>query len=615
MFILSVAPLTKISLPNPQTLIYFSSRQLKIGSIVLISLKNRDIAGVVISNEKLIPSRKIHLKKTANFTLRKIKKILCAKPFLQKWQIEIAIEMAKYYYEPLGLFLQLFFPKIITKKMFFKNYLFKQNEFTHQKQKIIFQAYDFNKEVLLHQIQQNPGVTLFLTPDIIAAKNWSNYLKNFSNTVLIYSKLSPQKKLQSWQTSQKLTKGVIVGTKTALWYLNSKVNLIILYNANSDYFKSWDQHPKYDARTALKIFNQKLGIKVLLVDQVLGSHFISLKNHQKKEFIAPYQFIKLKDNDSLINEEKIFSEALQENLNKIINTKKRALLYLNKKGYAKVVLCKNCGFVPKCNRCFLSLHLQDNHLICHICQKIDNAFNFCPKCKGHNFGYFQLGGEFIYKKIKENFPQLKIFKFDLNNALTNKKQLEIIKEFYASSPAVLIGTSLLFKITPDFYPPVDLAVVLNIDYDLFFPDYNAKEKTYLNLLKLNSLSQKLIIQSFQDFLEQFDFNEELTLRKMMKYPPFYKIVKLTLVAKKMNLLPRAKMLFDVLSEAVKLCIKKFNLTENDIILQGPLKKISKKNLSYNIIMKFSLNSFKYKNKLLQLIPVKADIDVEPKTIL
>lgn len=617
MRILSVAPLTKIPLPSPQALLYFHRNRLDVGSIVLITLKNRNVPGVVISCEALTSSKKMHLKKSAGFVLRKIQKTLCKKPFFNNWQIKIAKEIARHYYEPLGLCLSLFIHKQILKSLSFKNYTH-NNDIKHHKAEVgvNYEKYDYNKESVLKKIQNNDGVTLFIASDIISAQNWHNYLKNYSKTILIHSKLSRKKGLDVWRSARELTRGIIIGTKTALWHINPRVKLIILHNVGSDYHKSWDQHPKYDARRVVNIINNELGANVILLDQKPCLNFVKLKGHNEKLTIAHCKFVSLKDGKSFINEKNIFSEILVQNLNKIIANNGRALLYLNKKGYAKVVLCRGCGFIPRCDKCQLSLNLINNDLACNVCGKSHNAFNICPRCEGHHFIYFSLGGDFIHKKIKETFPEIKVLKFDLHSAPTIKKQIEMVKEFYASSPSILIGTSLLFKITPDFYPKVDLAVALNIDNDLFFPEYDAAEKAHLNLLKLSAISNKLIIQSFQDTFEQFDLNEELYLRKTMKYPPFYKIVKITVPAKKtFDVSPRAKTLINFLADAAQRIIKSLNLTEVDIILLGPIRKIAKNGASYDIIIKFSHNAFQYKNKLLQLIPVKVDIDVEPKSIL
>lgn len=615
MFIISVAPLTKIPLPARQTLTYFYLAKLKRGSIVLVSLKNRELPGVVLSCEKLSPLKKFQLKKSADFMLKKIKKVLCQKPFLAHYQIKIAQEIARYYYEPLGLCLKLFIPSKILKDQSFKKFaIAKEFKPSKPRQSIEFLKYDFNKEILLKKIRENDAVTLFIASDLIAAQNWADYLKKYFEVVLIHSKFSPQKRLEAWQKSQALKSGVIIGTKTAFWQINASVRLIILQNASSDYHKAWDQHPRYDIRTLVKLINRQLGIKVILSDSAMSiDNYPNIQNNIID--LAPSEYVNLKSGQDFIEEKSIFSQVLIENLKAVVLKNNRAILYLNQKGYAKVILCASCAYVPKCQNCALALNLIKNKLICSSCAFTQEAPNVCEKCQSHRFIYFKLGTDFIEENIRRIFPGLKIFRFDLNYAPTFKDQVKIIKNFYLASPAVLIGTSLLFKITPDFYKKVALASVLNIDYDLFLPDYQAREKTFLNLLKLRAISDKLVIQSFQDKLEIFDYQKEYQIRKLLKYPPDYKIIKITIRASKGSVLSKAKMLFNFLKSAAGQLIKKFGLKDSDIIIQGPIRNFKKSAPEvYQIIAKFSQSAFQYKNQLLQLIPIKVDIDVEPKSL-
>jgi len=628
MFILSVAPITKIPLPASQVFSYFYKDNLNTGAVVSVVLNNRTVPAIVLSCEKLTPLKKMHLRKTSTFTLKKIKKVLCKRPFLSDFEIKLAQKIAKYYYEPLGITLKLFIPGQILKKQNFNKYCF-QNEFHKNKQKnpIVFKEYDYNKEIVLNEIKNTKGVTLLLVPDLISLKNWSDFLaKEINQITIFHSKLSPNLSLKAWEKSRTQNQGLIIGTKLALWRINQYTQKIIILNCNSVFYKSWDQHPKYDSRQVVKIINEELGIKVILIDTALNVENYDLAKNKKiqisnainqsKTFNGAKLINLLNKEKTFINEENIISEELLARLKNILTENKKAILYINKKGYAKIVLCSSCAFVPKCEKCGISLNLVNQNLVCSSCGATYKAFDICPKCQNYNFIYLKLGVDFIYKKLRLLFPEIKIFRFDLNNAPKLKDQLKILQDFYFQSCAILVGTSLLFKLSPDFYPKVDLAFALNFDYDLFFPQYNAFETTYLNLLKLKALSNQLMIQSFQEKITDFDYDQELKIRKLLKYPPFYKIVKITLnPSKKNDNLARAKMLINFLSEMAKMIVKKTNLSQDDIIIQGPILKLAKNKQILNIILKFSQESFQYKNKLLQLIPIKVDIDVEPKSIL
>lgn len=638
MYILSVVPLTKISLPSSQFLTYFYRQDIAVGAIVQIVLKNRKVLAIVLKSEKLTPSKKQELKKIASFALKKINKVLTKNPVLYPFQIKWAKEIAKYYYEPLGTCLNLFLPKKILKKANFKDLEIKyDNEINVTQEKIYFKKYNYNLNSILTKIKKTNGVILFVTADLIALENWVKFFNNkISNINIIHSKLPPKIYLKTWLNIKKQTHGLIIGTKSALWSLNINTKLIIIDNCNSVYYQSWKQHPRYDTIQAVKILHQITKIKTILLDNVISlNNYYEIKEGKisflnklpEKISLNPSLFINLKRHYNVNNHnntQNIFNQKLIDILTKIIKNKQRAILYINKKGYAKIIFCRSCGFILKCPNCQISFNyytiatdnnIQPPFLLCQSCGKIEQPPDFCLKCKSYDFIYFQLGEDFIIKELQKKFQNIKIFKFDSDTAPKIKDQKKILNEFYSSSPAFLVGTSLISKIRPDFNIKADCAIALNIDYDLFFPNYFSQEKTLLSLIHLQNISNSLVVQSYQDKIEDLIFEKELATRKLLGYPPFYKIVKITILPKKTyNTLSQAKMLFNFLSDMTQKMIKHYKLNEKSLTIQGPIPSLLKEKIIYLIIIKFSDLAFQYKNKLLQLIPIKVDIDVQPKNI-
>jgi len=338
---------------------------------------------------------------------------------------------------------------------------------------------------------------------------------------------------------------IVIGTRSAIFAPIENLGLIIVDEEHDPSYKEEGLQCKYHARDlAIKRAKQEN------IPVILGSATPSIKTYYFAKTKKYYLFT-LKERPfvclpkiKIINHEgfKLFSTQIKHEIQKVLEKGNSVFLYLNRRGYAPIVKCNECGYIWMCPNCGISLtyHKDENVLLCHHCNFKIYSFRVCPDCEGTSIKLLRAGTQRIEEEVKREFPDVEVFRFDRDVINTKKKLMEILEKLYKDTPKIIIGTQM--GIHGHNFPNVELVAVLRAEEGLFLPDYKAGERVFQLLIQAcgragrEGEQGKVILQTFlsehyvlnyvisQDY-EGF-FEKELELRKIYGFPPFNRLARI-----------------------------------------------------------------------------------------
>jgi len=404
---------------------------------------------------------------------------------------------------------------------------------------------------------------LYLLPEIgLTTQIISRLNKVFGNKVGIYhSKLNDQERVEIWnkilhfEAEESSSYQLIIGARSSLFLPFSKLGLIIVDEEHDTSYKQNDPAPRYHARDAAIVLGNINKIPVLL-----GTATPSLESYFNAKS-GKYGYVGLNERYSGIEMPMILTANLKEaykrkqmksqltpllfdEMNRALQNKEQIILFQNRRGFSPFVQCKACNWIPKCRNCDVSLtfHKHNNSLICHYCGFSINLPDHCPDCGNEEITTKGFGTEKVEEDIALLFPEARIERIDLDTTRSKRAFERITGAFDNGSIDILIGTQMITK-GLDF-SNVSLVGILNADNILNHPDFRAYERSYQLLAQVsgragrknkqgkviiqtsdpeNSIIQKVINNNYEAM-----FQEQLSERKQFKYPPFYRIITITL---------------------------------------------------------------------------------------
>ncbi len=440
--------------------------------------------------------------------------------------------------------------------------LAKLNE-SHEQQKVVLlhgvtssgktQIY-INK--IKEQIKQNKNV-LYLLPEIALTGQMIQRLRKvFGSEVGIYhSKFNPQERVEIWNKVAKGKYKIIVGVRSSIFLPFLNLGLIIVDEEHDSSYKQQDPAPRYNARDCAIKLAQIMDAKV-----ILGSATPSFESYQNA-LDNKYGLVKLTKRYGgvepplikIVNmqEEKAkkrmrthFTQTLLTAIEKTIAAKEQIILFKNRRGYAPVIQCKSCTKIPQCIRCDVSLtyHKYSKSLKCHYCGYNVPELSKCPDCQSSNLTMKGFGTEKIEDELKVIYPEAKIERMDLETTRSKTGFMNIINRFEEKEIDILVGTQMVTK-GLDF-DNVGLVGILSADSLLNYPDFRAAERAFQLMLQVSGRAGRrqkrgdVIIQTNdnnRDIFKQIineDFysfyNTEITERRNWQYPPFNRVIEITL---------------------------------------------------------------------------------------
>ena len=393
---------------------------------------------------------------------------------------------------------------------------------------------------------------IFLVPEISLTPQMLSQLRaRFGQqAAILHSGLSAGEKFDEWHRLRTGEAKIAIGARSAVFAPVENVGVIILDEEHDGSYQS-ETAPRYSTAEIARLRAAYNGCKL-----VLGSATPSVESYLKAAE-GEYNLIELPER---INKRPLpeivvadmrrevrrgnaspFSAALREELEACLDAGKQAILFLNRRGFAQSVVCRDCGAVVKCAQCDVSLtyHSEENCLKCHYCGAAYRMLTACPACGGVHLSYTGTGTQRVVGELKKLFPAARILRMDVDTTSGKEGHYKILKRFADHEADILVGTQMVAK-GHDF-PGVTLVGILDADMSLHFSDYRSGERTFQLITQVAGRSGragekgKVVLQTYDPenyilrFAVQYDykgfFRHEAALRKSTAFPPFARIVR------------------------------------------------------------------------------------------
>ena len=401
---------------------------------------------------------------------------------------------------------------------------------------------------LIEKVLKEGKEAILLVPEISLTPQVVDIFKSHFGRVvaILHSGLSDGEKYDEWRKIERKEVSIVIGARSAIFAPFTNIGIIIVDEEHSATYKQ-ENMPMYNAiDIALKRG------KTYKCPVVLGSATPSIESYTRSK-VGVYKLLEMKERvnkklpkvtlvdmkDEFKKGNRIFSEEVISKVNDRLNKGEQVIVLLNRRGFSTVITCKECGFTHKCPNCDIPLtyHKSSNIMKCHYCDYKVPKLLSCPNCHSKNINFFGMGTEKLEELISNTFPSSKTVRMDVDTTRRKNAHKEIISDFKDEKYNILVGTQMIAK-GLDF-PKVTLVVVINGDASLNIPDFRSAERTYDLLSQVAGragradISGEVIIQGFNmnhysivsaknnDYLSFY--NEEMKIRKALKYPPYYNL--------------------------------------------------------------------------------------------
>lgn len=550
-------------------LTYSSATKLSLGNIIRVELQKLTVLGFVVEEVS-----------KPKFKTKPIKYIYDLPP-LPGNLIELASWLIKYYPAPLGIISQQFLPANIPLK--FNRQTFKAIKpltsvlpSLNDDQTKAIKAMAKQDTYILHG-RTGTGKTriyieeaiktldkgksvIILSPEIgLSSQLFDNFHEVFKNQVItIHSKQAPKERQQAWLTclTAKIPL-VVIGPRSALFSPLKDVGLIVVDEEHDSAYKQ-DQLPRYQTVRVASALAQLAKAKLILgsATPLISDYFLAIaKSRPIVELTklakgpstkATVKIIDLKNRDNFINSTTL-SDPLIESIKTSLESGEQSLIFLNRRGTSRLILCDNCGWEALCPNCNLPLvyHGDLHHLRCHSCGYIELSIpSICPICDSDSILYTTMGTKAVVDEVKKFFPTATIHRFDTDNSKSTSLG-QLYKSIIRGDIDILIGTQQLAKGFD--LPKLSTVGILQADTSLYIPDFSSEERSFelitqvLGRISRGHVSGRAVIQTYnpnsnllktaieQDY--KAFYSKEILNREKFKFPPYYSLLKITCLRK------------------------------------------------------------------------------------
>ena len=411
-------------------------------------------------------------------------------------------------------------------------------------------------EIYIHLIQQaleKQQQVLYLLPEIALTVQMMDRLQRiFGNRLGIYhSKYSDAERVEIWQKQLSTHPyDVILGARSAVFLPFQRLGLVIVDEEHETSYKQQDPAPRYHARDTAIVLAQMMGAKVLLGTATPSTEtyhnaqtgkygLVELKERYQGILLPEIQVVDIKDLQHRKMMSGPFSPQLLLKVREALERGEQAILFQNRRGYAPMIECRKCGWVPHCQNCDVSLtyHRHLNQLTCHYCGSTYQVPVECPACGSRDLASRGYGTEKIEDQVREIFPEARIARMDLDTTRSRQAYERIINDFSAGRTNLLIGTQMISK-GLDF-DRVSVVGILNADTMLNYPDFRAYEHAFMMMAQVSGRAGRkgrqglVILQTKSPDLSvirqvvnnDFDafFRSILAERRQFRYPPYCRL--------------------------------------------------------------------------------------------
>jgi primosomal protein N' (replication factor Y) len=397
---------------------------------------------------------------------------------------------------------------------------------------------------------------IVLVPEIaLTPQTIERFASRFPDRVgVLHSKMSLGEQFDVWQRTREGAFDVVIGPRSAIFAPQPDLGIIVLDEEHEWTYKQQEQSPRYHAReVALKL----AGLTGATV--VLGSATPDVESHHRAR-MGSYRLLELPERvaetgsqplpgvtvvdmrrELKAGNRSIFSRPLSQAITHTLAAREQAILFLNRRGTATFVQCRDCGFVLRCRRCDLPLtyHASDQSLICHQCNSRKKTPASCPSCRGKRIRYLGIGTERVEEEVAKAFPGARTLRWDSDVTRDKNSHERIAASFLAHQADILIGTQMVAK-GLDF-PKVSLVGIVSADTILNFPDFRSGERTFQLLTQVAGRAGRagpgqVIVQTYTPdhyaiaaaatYDHDSFYGREIEYRRQHRNPPYSRLVSL-----------------------------------------------------------------------------------------
>jgi len=445
-------------------------------------------------------------------------------------------------------------------------------------------------EIYLHAVQEvlDRGLqAIVLVPEIaLTPQTIQRFAGRFTERVgLVHSGLSAGERYDTWRRARLGELDLVVGPRSALFTPFTRLGLIVVDECHDDSYYQVEPAPRFNASQVAESYaalaravclmgsatpdvvriyqSQKGKLQLLELPARILAHRSTVQRQmdlirQRDGLAAQVRFRVLEGQAETIDlppvsvvdmreelkagNRSIFSQSLQQSLAEALHQGEQAILFLNRRGTATYVFCRDCGYTLRCPRCEIPLTFHENEdgLVCHYCAYRRRLPQNCPECGGNRIRQYGTGTQKVESDLKALFPEMRVLRWDFETTRRKGAHAEILRRFSAHQADVLVGTQMLAKGMD--LPLVTLVGVVLADVGLNLPDFRANERAFQVLTQVagragrSPLGGEVILQTFQPehyvirFAAKHDiksfYRQELEYRQRLGYPPFTRLVRL-----------------------------------------------------------------------------------------
>lgn len=464
---------------------------------------------------------------------------------------------------------------------------------------------------IIEKALQENKTAIMLVPEIsLTPQMMQRFNSRFPNNVaVLHSGLSEGERFDEWGRIFSGEAKVVLGARSAIFAPVENLGVVIIDEEHDSSYVS-ESNPRFFTHDVAE-FRARYNHCPL----VLGSATPSISSFKKAQD-GEYSLVQLPEringlvmpkleivdmlNEILAGNTSFYSKKLLSKLDECVKNKKQAILFINRRGFASFMLCRDCGYRAKCDDCEVSLvyHKEDNELKCHFCGKRYRALTNCPNCNGTNLKYGALGTERVCEDLKQMFSDVPIFRMDNDTTRGKNGHKKILEQFASASPSILVGTQMIAK--GHDYPNVAFVGILDADVSLYNSDYKSNERTFQLVTQVAGRTGRktddgyVVLQTYAPkhyvyrFAQNYDYlsfyEKEINLRETTSFPPFSNILRILVSSESDN---RAK---EVTKKLYDKAIELKSKYQNDIYflqaMPSPVKRIQSK-YRYQILTRYA----------------------------
>ncbi len=408
-------------------------------------------------------------------------------------------------------------------------------------------------ECVIERMIATGKTAIMLVPEIsLTPQMLGLFRARFGDDVaILHSGLNASERYDEWKRLKTGQAHIAIGARSAIFAPLENIGVIIIDEEHDTSYLS-ESNPRYDTKTVAE-FRAKANDGVLILGSATpdmetylkatnGEYgLVTLPERISKHKLPEMEIVDMTQEFRQGNRS-LFSLTLQEALKETVSKGEQAMLFLNRRGFASFIRCKECGYIAKCEDCDISLtyHKEDNELKCHYCGRRYHALTKCPNCGSHEIKQGRIGTEKVVEELKNLIPNVRVLRMDNDTTVRKDSYFKILSAFANREADVLVGTQMIAK-GHDF-ANVTLVGILEADAALYFSDYRSSERTFQLITQVAGRAGRadkegrVILQTYAPkhyvfrFGKTYDYigfwKKEINTRMVTKFPPFTKVVRI-----------------------------------------------------------------------------------------